>query len=242
MRDKQAWSFDVAVHNQLPTLEQANDRLMKFKERFDTFILKGSQIVADAKIGNGELAAFLLHRHWSLEDGRVMMERPRVLQSGKIALITSSCEESAALAAGAVPSRWTAVTSKEKMQALEFSADPFVREIDTILLGKRKVVDALTELLYEHDLQASIGYMVAVRKSLVSQEFSDLVEENEDRMSIVTGQNLSPLERQSHIRTGWALSWTRTGPVWATYCMHGPMQSCKHKTPDPPVCRPHGCV
>jgi hypothetical protein len=86
--------------------------------------------------------------------------------------------------------------------------------------------------------------MVVPRKSLTTQPFPDFVETNFDEMSIVTGERLSVEAKRDVIMTGWPLGSMRAGSVFACcFCSHpGGGLGCRHPKPDPPVCRPHGCV
>jgi len=239
----QHWSFDHNVYNALPTLEDANSNLSKRKNSFERFVREASDLLRATSLGNGELGAFLLHRHWTVEKGSMMVERPRVLESGRVALITASVEADSALESGVMPSRWCAPTVNRPVVPLEFSSDPFVLEVCKVLADQQPLLSDLAQMLQKHKLQKAIGYMVIPRQSLSSENFDDFVETNKDRISIVTGERLSPLERVSRIRTGWPLSWSRIGSVWkCCYCSHGPGHTCKHRLPDPPICQPHGCV
>jgi hypothetical protein len=243
MATKTQSSFDVAIYNALPKLDAATAALAKLKTQFDKFVKEACGLLADTALKNGELGAFLLHRHWNLQAGRLMVERPRVLQSGRVALVTAATDSPSAIASGVMPSRWAAPDARQAMVPLEFSSDPFVLEVNGVLAKLPRLPTSLVKILHQHKLQNTIGFMVIPRKSLDLRDFEDLVETNDEDISIVVGERLSPLDKLNRIKTGWPLSWTRTGSVWrCCYCSHGPGHTCKHKLPDPPICRPHGCV
>ncbi len=236
-----AQKCDPAVYNALPDLDVATSRLGDLDVGFQKFMESASAVVTRAGLGNGELGALLLHRHWLLEQGKLMLERPRVLESGKVALVTASVDEATALDAS--PSRWAA-SPGGRLIPLEFSTDPYVRHLNVLLERRPEVIRSLTSLLEENELLSAVGLMVIPRKSFANQRFDEFVEENFDGVSVVTGHMLSPLERGARIKTGWPLPFGRGGTIFkCCYCMHGGGLSCKHPLPpDPPICRPTGCV
>lgn len=225
------------VYNQLPMLEDATAEMKHRQKDFNNFIKEGDAILSKFDFANGEIGAFLLHRHWELAGNSIMIERPRVLQSGKVGLVTYAERKSAVLTSGAKPSRWMALSNS--LIGLEYSVDPHVITIANRLSKSKKLIALLTDLLRKHHLENHVGYMVVPRKSLSSQQFRDFVEDNEGNVSVTTGQNLTRARRRKVIRTGWSFS--RRGRK-AGYCVHTPDYSCKHSPPDPPVCSPHGCV
>lgn len=238
-----ATKFSVTGYNKLPNLDAATTTLTSNKQAFDAFVRDATTALATAELANGQLAALLLHRHWKIGRGRMMVERPRVLQSGKIALITSAEDALSACRSGAMPSRWAAPSEKQPIVPLEFSVDPFVHEIYQVLCANRALLKKLATLLRKYNLHKTIGYMIVPRKSLSTQVYADFVETNADGLSIVTGEYLSRSQKRSSIQTGWPLSRSRRSSVFACcYCSHGPTPSCRHPLPDPPVCQPHGCV
>jgi hypothetical protein len=107
------WTFTTAAYNVLPALKQATARLQKVSEQVDRFVRDASGLAAKAGLGKGELAAFLLHRHWRIDDKHCMMEHPRVLESGTIGLVTAASDVQARNRAGGVPSRWAAPSEQE---------------------------------------------------------------------------------------------------------------------------------
>ena len=231
------------VYNQLLDLDKANERLGKFQKEFDAFIGEISRSLAKTVLGTGELGAFLLHRHWKLEANCVMVERPRVLQSGKVALITKSLNVKEARMLKAAPCRWMVSGKGKQPVPLEYSVDPFVQEVHEVLIEAPKILKTISSDIVRHGLQDLIGFMIIPRRSLSFRNTGELVETNRDNISIVTVEHLSPKEKLSSIMTGWPFSSTRNGSVWACcYCSHGGGHSCRHPKPDPPICRPHGCV
>jgi hypothetical protein len=236
--------FDVNTYNRLPQLETATAKLQRAQGPFDEFIREASKRVTRSKVTDGQLGAFLLHRHWKLAKGEMMVERPRVLESGKIALVTSSTDGARARRSGVQPSRWAAPSVGRPMVALEFSADPFVIEINQKVVSDPQLLRDLAQIVGAYKLQGTVGFMVIPRKSLRTERYPDFVETNVDGMSIVTGERLSAEAKQDIIMTGWPLASSRRGTVFACcYCSHpGGGQGCRHPKPDPPICRPHGCV
>jgi hypothetical protein len=236
--------FSVDVYNKLPELEDATKKLARVKADFDEFVREASRLLADADFGDGQIGAFLLHRHWKLDAGTMMVERPRILESGKIALVTSAVAATSTRGMGLRPCRWAAPSVEQAVVGLEFSPDPFVIEINEALTKRRGLLKSLAKLVGARNLQGTIGYMVIPRKSLTSQRFPDFVETNQGGLSVVTGERLSAKEKLTSIMTGWPLSTSRRGSVFACcYCSHpGGGTSCRHPKPDPPICKPHGCV
>lgn len=232
------------VYNSLPDLNSATTKFQSKTKDFGSFVASAVQLLKESAFPDGALGAFLLHRHWQLEVGMMMVERPRMLMSGRIGLVTHQQEMAAALASGVSPSRWASDEKGEDLVSLEFSSDPFVGEIAALLCDNRELRKRLVALIHGHGLHTTIGYMAIPRKSIAdAAELIDFVETNEDGISIVRAERLSPIARAKSIMTGWPLSSSRRGSVFACcYCSHGPLHSCKHPKPDPPICRPHGCV
>src|SRR5439155_4989322 len=102
--------FSTDIYNELPDLTVTTERLTMLKGPFDRFVLEASAILTRARLGDGELGAFLLHRHWTLGPGQLMVERPRFLESGKPALVTCSVD-AAVVRDGVAPCRWIASSS-----------------------------------------------------------------------------------------------------------------------------------
>lgn len=237
-------TFDVKVYNELPQLESATGTLNAAKAAFDVFIREASTLLGSSNVADGQVGAFLLHRHWALKPGTIMVERPRVLESGKVALVTAATDEAKARRTQIQPSRWSAPSRRRPFVPLEFSSDPFVAEVGMRLFGQRALLAALAGVLQKHGLERTIGFMIIPRKSLRTERYPDFVETNRDGMSIVTGEKLSATAKREVIMTGWPLATTRVGSVFACcYCSHpGGGLGCRHPKPDPPVCKPHGCV
>jgi hypothetical protein len=234
----------IHVHyNGLPSLEKANGQLQTIKGRFRVFLRNAISVVENSRLARGQLGAFLLHRHWNLQPGHVMVERPRLLSSGKVAMITAAIDAKRADESKKAPCRWMVSPGARTFMALEESTDPSVIQIAGRLQRDSALMRALCDVVLDHGLQEMIGYMVIPRKSLVSQPVGDYLETNLDGLSIVTREILSSDEKAASIKTGWPLARERTGSVWACcYCSHGGGHSCTHPMPDPPVCQPHGCV
>lgn len=239
-----ALKFSVNAYNQLPQLDEATANLERVRAAFDEFVREASMIVTKSNLGKGQIGAFLLHRHWKVTPGSLMVERPRLLESGKIALVTAPTNEARARLTGVEPSRWAAPSAARPMEPLEFSADAFVIEIGRKIATTRGLIPSLARLVSGYNLQRIIGFMVVPRKGLSTQRYPDFVETNFDNMSIVTGERLSARAKREVITTGWPLASTRMGTVFACcYCSHpGGGTGCRHPKPDPPVCKPHGCV
>ncbi len=61
--------FSVDAYNQLPQLEEATANLNRIKKTFDEFVRAASRIVTQSNLGDGQIGAFLLHRHCDLALG-----------------------------------------------------------------------------------------------------------------------------------------------------------------------------
>jgi hypothetical protein len=195
MPSKRPWTFDTATYNRLPRLEVATKKLDGLKPQFDLFVRETSAILGEANLGKGEVGAFLLHRHWNLKPKHLMVERPRVLENGQVALITAAADVASSQRSLLTPSRWAAPSTERPMVALEFSVDPFVSEIVGKLTSNRPLVASLARSIEKHGLQETVGYMVIPRKSIPVDPQTDFVETNAGRISIVTGELLSAEEK-----------------------------------------------
>lgn len=243
------WNFDKACYNALPQLDKANAAFQSRKEHFDEFVKDASHFLSGTLFNDGQIGAFLLHRHWRLPANAIMVERPRVLVNGEKALVTAATASRIALASGVKPGRWAA-SSKGAVTALEYSSDPFVTEMHSLLDKNRGVARELSVIVHKHRLELILGYMIIPRMSVEVPPGYDLVETNRDKISIVKPERLTPSESAIAIKTGWALGDSRLGTlgnVWkCCYCIHHPGGSCKHPLPNPdpppPICKPTGCV
>lgn len=254
---------DASVYNKLPNLDRANAALDKAGASFGKFARDAIAALRNEKLTRGEIGAFLLHRHWRLKRGWAMVERPRLLTSGKVALITAPEPIGNAQRAGVVPSRWAYFDGARPSVSLEFSGDPHVIEISEIIANNGRIHTMLAELVARHRLQKIIGFMIVPRKVLQPIAGVTFVETNAAGISIVTGERVSRSEKSRFITTGWPLSGAlmagtvgrrrrrrgqrsrdtrrNAGRTSITYCSHN-SHSCHHTLPDPPVCRPTGCV
>jgi hypothetical protein len=230
-------------YNSLPDLDTATRNLRSFTKSFDDFVASAVAALRNSGFPNGTLGAFLLHRHWELEPGMMMVERPRVLTSGKVGLITYQQNIREALASGVSPSRWAFDEVTSDFVSLEYSSDPEVRDVAELFRENDGLRANLVLAIQQQRLQSIIGLMVIPRRSLRSHPSNDFVESNDDGISVVRLERLSAADKAKSIITGWTLSKSRRGSVFACcYCSHGPDHTCKHPKPDPPVCQPHGCV
>jgi hypothetical protein len=236
--------FDLGSYNDLPILDDATTALEKRRKAFEVFFRSACKLLRGSPLGKGDLAAFLLHRHWVLPRDSVMLETPRRLGNGQIGLVTAAIDRRASLVSGAAPCRWAVSKQDDSLHPLEYSLDQFVHGVNAKLRAHPGLVKSLVLLIQHHNLADMIGLMVVPREALRSSKFRDFVETNEENESVVTGKNLTDEERSLHIKVGWTFSPARMNANWTCcYCMHTPDTSCRHPKPDPPpVCSPHGCV
>jgi len=235
--------FDGDYYNRLPMLDDATRRLIRVRRDFDRFTRDATALLADTEFCNGEIGALLLHRHWPVRAGQIMVERPTTLKDGTTALRTASMSATRAMKVAATPSRWAAPEPDSWIVPLEFSTDPSVARVNERLSSSQTILQSLGDLLRRYGLEKIVGFMIVPRQTLRQASNCDYVETNEQNVSIITAEHLSASDRQSHVRTGWSLApktKVRKGRRRPQgYCIHTPDYNCHHT---PPVCKPHGCV
>ena len=237
------WNFSIENYNSLPTLNEAHAALAARRLAFERFLDSARDIVASYEMGDGRVAAFLLHRHWELQPGALMVEFPATLRSGRKALVTRAVHADTS-STSIWPARWSCSRTNPYVNALEFSTDPAVGSVYAEMIGHHDIIREITRLVFENEVEDLFGFAICSRFGLLFSDHQQLVEENFDEMSVVTAQTLTKEERKTVLQTGWPL--LNRSPVAGckAYCVHGPEQSCQHHTqiPDPPVCQPSGCA
>lgn len=64
------------TYNGLPGIIEADDAIKPLRSRLDQLIDQGSDACRSTPFPRGEIGAFLLHKHWEVEEGECMIERP----------------------------------------------------------------------------------------------------------------------------------------------------------------------
>lgn len=235
------------IYNSLPLLDEADATTKRTTARQQLTELKrmASELANQAGLSKGELGLYLIHRHWNVPEGQVMVERPRVLSDGSIGLVTAASVVAAEAQQHIAPCRWT-IGEDDSFVPLEFSSDPAVVRVWQEIQCKSDLVSGLCQAVRRVGALGQFGYMINARDTFARLPASrHLIETSRDGMSVITVHDRGPTPDSNSIVIGWPL---RDGqePNWeCCWCMHGPT-SCRHPLPDPPppppICRPHGCV
>jgi hypothetical protein len=184
----------VNPYNDLLSVEDA-DVLLRGRAEFDRFLEWFAP--AAAEHGMQEIVgACLLHRHFTLNDGEVIVEKPG--EWNEVPALISAPQRT--MSADAAPYTWR-VGADTNLEALEFSEDPALR--DGVSSIDQDFVSLCGEVLHEMRLTPLLGLTLLQRDSLPLLEGHQYLEETDSGRSIVV---LVP-EEQDHgesITTVWA--------------------------------------
>jgi len=156
--------FHATHYNSLDPIEKA-DADLKSEVSFNSFLGKVGEIVTAYKLED-YVGVRLIHRHFSLNPGQVMVENFEKVKDVS-SLVTTPHDISLAREKGAVPSAWIFLDSQ--LAVFEFSTDPAVK------VGLKKVKDSqgflgdIRKVIKEFDLQDLISIGVIAKQSLIAE-------------------------------------------------------------------------
>jgi hypothetical protein len=229
-------------YNSLPGVVEADDAIKLVQRSLDQLVDQGSEACLSTPFTRGQIGAFLLHKHWEVQESECMIERPAP-QRGKPALITSAQRFSSP--ATFAPSRFKIDPSRRVLQALEFSSDQFVVEAWRALVAHPTFLESACQLIGDSGLADQVGFAIFDRATVPVAEGEQMVEENWDQKSVLSARVLTDDEQMIVIRTGWPfVSAREADPTAAScigYCMSAGAPHCRHHASvlmiaPPPVC------
>lgn len=151
----------VKHYNNLQFVESATEKLGSISE-FKDFLVNSKRIATDFEL-NDYLGFRLIHRHFHLNPGEVMVElfeRYDDIDS----LVTSAFSASVAMQKEAAPASW--IFSGSEIIPFEFSTDRAVKEGLTRIQENPEVFLQLKDLIIRNNLQELIALSIVKRANL----------------------------------------------------------------------------
>lgn len=186
-----------ANYNNLPMVEVASSTL-SLRSSFPQLLRDFAILSARSGVA-GEVAALLLHRHFSVESKQLILEQPVILRDGKKALAAKP--EKTSDTGEAMPFRWH-LTADNEFLPLEFTADRYSSGAVPLLATQSRFLKAYAAILNEYELSGLIGLCLAKTEHLTPTQNERLMEETYEDGSVVTVEPLSAISSDS-IPTMW---------------------------------------
>jgi hypothetical protein len=188
------------TYNALDGVEDANAQLSE-RGSLTTF-LADFELLAMAHGVTDEFGAFLLHRHFDVNDGQMILERPEVSEDGEHALVAAPRPNQST---DSLPTRWMLTSSEGERNfvPIEFSTDTGAVTGAAQLVDAPSFVDEFATLITDHGLDDLLGLCVVSREHLEpADEESWWVEESTHESSVVVVRPRSDA-RADDIETVW---------------------------------------
>lgn len=238
-------------YNGLPGIMEADDAIKPLRRPLDQLVDHGSEVCSSTPFPFGEVGAFLLHKHWEVQEAECMIERPGRHPSGKPALITSARRFPRPYTVA--PSRFKVDPQRRELVALEFSSDEFVVQVWRDLLEHPTFLESVCRLIGDSGMSDQVGFGIFARAAVPVVEDEEMVEESWNQRSVLSAQVLDDDEEEVVVPTGWAFVSPSEADRMAArcqgYCMGaGGNPHCRHHAgglPEklmvspPPVCELH---
>jgi hypothetical protein len=235
-------------YNDLPGIIEADAAIKPLRRPLETKLVNhGSEACRSTPFIRGEIGAFLLHKHWEVQEEECMVERPASRPSGKPTLITSA--QRFPKPSTVAPSRFKVDPQRRELVALEFSSDQFVVQAWHALVAHPTFLESVCCLIGDSGLADQVGFAIFDRATVPMAEGEQMVEENWNQRSVLSARVLGDDEQMVVIPTGWAFVSVSEADLIASscigYCMGaGSSPHCRHHAAiplkaSPPVCTLH---
>lgn len=219
-------------YNGLPGIMEADSAIKPLQGPLDRLVDHGSEVCRSTPFALGVTGAFLLHKHWEVQEGECMIERPGYHPSGRPALITSAWRfpRSSTLA----PSRFKVDPQRRELVALEFSSDEGVVQVWRALREHPAYLASVCRLICDSGLADQVGFAIFARAAVPVVEGEEMVEENWSQKSVLSAQVLVENEQEVVVPTGWAFASASETDLMAAsaqciaYCMLFAGLHCSH--------------
>lgn len=213
-------------YNCLPGIIEADDAIKPVWRSLEQLVYHGSEACRSTPFTRGEIGAFLLHKHWEVQNDDCMIEYP-ASPFEMPALITAAQRFSKA--SSVAPSRFKVDLKQRKLIALEFSSDQFVLYAWRALVAHPTFLQSVCHGIGNSGLADQVGFAIFDRAAVPVVEGEKMVEENWDEKSVLSARVLSDEEEMVVIRTGWPFFSTREASSCIAYCMSaGSSPHCRH--------------
>src|SRR5215216_4861776 len=218
-------------YNGLPGIMEADAAIKPLLRPLDQLVDHGSEVCRSTPFARGEVGAFLLHKHWEVQEGECMIERPGCHPSGKPALIASA--QRFPRPPTVAPSRFKVDPQRRALVALEFSSDQFVVQVWRALLAHPPFLESACRLIGDSGLADQVGFAIFARAAVPVVEGEEMVEENWNHRSMLSAQVLVDDDEQTVVvPTGWAFVSESEADLTASsciaYCMLFAGVHCSH--------------
>jgi hypothetical protein len=221
-------AYSPSIYNQLLLVQQA-DLAVKKSPRFDEFLHRAGELFVANQV-NKTVGVFLLHRHNSIDDNTLMLERAGI-RNGETVLITGPNPISSGLG---VPTRWALTNGS--FAPTEFGTDSELGEQLVELKAKADFLSSFANLLVEYKLESYLGLCLFDR-DYFHEDRSDmiLVEESElDTSSNIVKWVRNFDDKSKLIQTVWHFESPLVAgpgcvPLCKQYCvMYSPGHAIEH--------------
>ncbi len=230
-------------YNKLPGILAAHAAITPLQEALDRLVERGSEACESTLFSGGQVGAFLLHKHWEIQQNQCMIEYSGVHPSGKPALVTWAQEFSGSSALA--PSRFRVDPRQHALVALEFSSDPIAVQVWLDLAAHPSFLENICDIVESSGLADKIGFATFDRASISLAEGEDIIEENWSQKSVLSAGILDQSNDKVFVQTGWAFV-SKIASSCIRYCMSVGGSHCSHhhhRPPEvrvgPPVCSLH---
>lgn len=209
--------FHASHYNSLPPIEKADEDI-KSKTFFQAFLNRAGEIIRSHKLED-YVGVRLIHRHFSLNAGQVMVEKFEQIDSVP-SLVTSAEDISLAREKGAVPSGW--IFSKSNPVVFEFSTDLAVKDGLALIQNSLNFLREMREVIEEFKLEELMAVGVLKKQSVVAEGDQIYWERNyyNSNLSIVQlSDPFEPVKTETMFWTAWRF--ISEGPITRCVMCYG---------------------
>lgn len=194
-------AYSDKAYNALPDVESAYDELVS---SFDLRVVLAEAAQVFRRHSMGGLGLFLLHRHFDVARGEIVVEERRKICGGGYELVSKARRVVPDSRVGVAASRWL-FCGTSRLRPIEYSRDDFVRNGNRILAERPRFVDELGEFLHRQGLVGRMGLAVARREGVLLGDGEVFVETTNlaDRESVLQALGLDQAGAKRAIPTLW---------------------------------------
>jgi len=218
------------AYNSLPEIMEADAAIEPIRSDLTQLIQHGSEACRSTLFARGAIGAFLLHKHWKVQEGECMIEHPGSHPSGKPALVTSVQRFTGP--SSVAPSRFKIDPQRRELVALEFSSDHFVIQVWRDLVAHPTLLQGICSLVGDGGLADQIGFAIFARAAVQVAQGEEFVEENWNERSVLSAQVLVNDGQSAFVPTGWPFvsvsDADATTASCIAYCMSAAGLHCRH--------------
>lgn len=166
------------MYNQLQSIELADEQIKKLPD-FSSFLEAAGKVIEKHGLTDC-IGLRLIHNHFILNDGQVMVENFEEVDSVP-SLVTSACSVSEAKGKGAIPASW--LFSTFPPSSFELSTDPAVLKIVKSLEQEPAFLVDMKEVIENYRLQNLMAVAVLKKDFLMAKDKELYLEISDDSLS-----------------------------------------------------------